>query len=559
MKGLGTAGMIMIIVTGMTGLLLILMSSVGVTPPYYHSLPEMKYIDMLSSYNHLTENAERSINSGSEEFFSSSSKHPLKWENWPDADSFKSDFETIFSGKLENMALDYLNSVSQPEQSVTVDFATINSSMSYDSGTKKLDWNYTYGILLFVPLHGKGEKLHSINTTEKITASYDFLDLDKVYACANDFFDNLENFEYGFKKSEKSRLDIERELEADLHNNLNSFSNCNNFDLDNEVDVIADVSCSTSECTCRSVEEAEIILVFKNKNTKRSLAFSDTFNNFRCWELVRGCQNGKDCCVSGSCNRDCVAGVCSNCWSGSVDYKCSPKGNPNPTTYYKCYKTDSGEYKCLDKYENIFYKHGGSNLYTLDSINVNCGSVGTDYLEIEGGSENYKIDYNGVEIGMNTQKIDLCDDSIIPRKDGELGIHIASDYDDTTSTYYYKIDDININFALSEYIEKLNKDLKGDRYFFDTDYPSENEIENHYKDHIVGYLNRISADSSTFEFKGYSIDVTVEEVNCNIKFNSKAVRGYSIIKVEFKELDGDKEVAALQYLIPMVNKSYLSK
>ena len=533
MKGLGTAGLIMIIVTGMVGLLFILMSSVGVTPLHYHALPEMQYIDMISSYYHLKENAERSIVSGSKDFFNIIKRYPLKWENWSSSGSFKSDFETLYSEKLGQMALSYLNSVSHPEEGLTVNFSTASSSLKYSS--VKLSWNYTYNISLFIPLYGKGEKLHSIDTIEKISVNYDFLDLNDVYVCAKSFFNNkLPLITYGF--DEKNSEEIKLSFKNVLYEELKSLSTCVGFVNNDEIDLEINVSCA-SECTCKSIKGANVILIFRNKDSKAGLALSDTFKNFYCGMSANGCMRGADCCTSGICNRDCVVGICSNCWLGSIGDRCSQKGSYDSLNDYKCYETKSGDYKCLRSYENVFYTYESStySLGTLNNINLNCGSSGSKYLRIIGGSKDYLLNYNGIDLNIGTPEIDLCDDNKIPRKSGKLSIFVSSDYDG--NTYYYKIGDIKVRFALSNYIDSLNSMMESEHYKY-TLCPSAEDLSTYYKKTIESYLNS-KFSHSEFGFAGYDIDVSAEEINCDEK--------YAIIEVNFTESGGN--VASTQHYL----------
>ena len=520
MKGLGLTGLIMIIVTALVGLFFILMNTVGITPTYYHTLPEVQYIDLLSSYYHITENAKRAVTLESDKFFNNIGDYPLEWdETWSNSADLEVGIENKFAEKLGNLAEDYLNSITILQENVNTEFKTVDSTLSYDAGT--LAWDYTYNLYMYIPFGGRGETLHQINSEEKIEANYNFLDLDNVYNCANSFFNYLKTASYQFNTLNPYKL--ERGLEQKFINKIEETSECSRARM--QVEAKVKVSCPGSECTCKSVEKAEVILIFKNEDA--ALALLEEFNNFQCGELAGDCEKGEDCGTG-----DCIDGFCGSCYSGTLKQPCSPSGSSSPLSDYKCYETELGEYKCLRYYPNLGYEFRGKHYLkdSLRAITLNCGKEGSAELELIVTSGDFSFGYNGIKIDTGSKKIDLCDISKIPRVNGNLEIYAISGSDN------YKIDEISVSFELSKYISLLN-DKMIDAEYNPVDCASlDRELEEYYKEDITNYLEKNS------NFEGYSIEISTTERNCD--------EGYATIKVEFEETSGNIP-ATLYYIIEL--------
>jgi len=535
MRGLSIPGIMMVTTIGVVGLIVILMSSTGFTPVYYHSLPEVQFIDLFSTYFYTEVNIKRTIENASEKFFSNIDTYPMEWENWDTFNSFKIDFENEFAKKLAKLAEDYFSSVSEIGYT-SIKLRTLASKITYHHMTPTLNWNYTYEISLQRKLYGT-KVAHEINTTLKLdNIRFEFTDLQKTYNCTNCFYDILwgvdgvAGLSYSFFKADKYL--IEKDLRNRVFRNISISPPCNNF-CDIVKDLKVELDCKTS-CSCESVNKAKVILYLKEDN-KPGLAFTGEFNNFSCGVGPKECTTGLDCLA-----KDCIDGICGNCWFGSLGDRCSPAGNSISMDNFRCYETLSGAYRCVKAYPNIQYFLNGKKVEPSMEINLNCGSLNSNIGNLNNakfevlGPNNYIIKFNGMTI-INPSNLDLCNITQIPRTNGKLEIYANFSGD------YYKVGEIVVNFELSNFITNLNKVLTELEpvKFNNLDCATyKSKIRNYFRDHM-GNL------------EGYNFSMSINSV-CNTgELTTPAREKYASIEVTVKEQSTDKKITILYYIIEL--------
>ena len=510
MKGVTVLQIMMIITVIVAGLFVILMGSVGQTPIYYHTLPEIQFSELLSSFTHTETNLKRTIEKDSDRFFSNIQENPIQWnKSWTSC----SDFMDLFGKKLGNAASSYFGSV------YVLEGAELNSSISESKvqyvPPNKLIWNYTYKIYLKRKMFGS-EVANEINTTRNSKIEFNFLNLDKVYYCAKDFFNQMSTTKYKFKKLSPNKL--ETGLIQKLNTILENIDNCKSFDKSLKIPI----SCGGFDCDCNTMQPVTVILILSQKGNG-TIAFSSQFNNFVCGELENYCKSGADCGTL-----DCVSNFCGHCYSSGPI--CSPSHSPE-TFGYRCYriKSEKKEYKCLKNYDNIrVVLDGFERPEKWKKITLNCGKKHR-ILKIEGIPEsNCFLEFNGVRI--ENCELDLCDTTKIPRTNGRLLIYAKSNSDE------YALGGIDINFALSDCINKLNNE----KFVYEFNKLNCNELRNNVK-------NEIDKKIKNTGIEGYSWNIEVDTKCYGNNPTSQFDEQYSKFKILFKE--GNSVVATFQGII----------
>ncbi len=254
------------------------------------------------------------------------------------------------------------------------------------------------------------------------------------------------------------------------------------------------------------------------------------FSDFVCGSLENPCSKGADC---GS-GEDCVSGFCGSCLSSRLF--CSPEGLTNSLSSreYRCYKikNEEKEYKCLKNQDNIeIILDDDLRPKKWEKIDLNCGEEHKT-LEVQ-GVPHYFFEFNGVKI--EKCDLDLCDLTKVPRVNGRLTIYAES------GGYEYGLGGININFALSKYIERLNNKFKDFSYHF-------NELGcDEFQNNVEEEINKIIKETV---IEGYTWDINLDTkctVNNPTTWNNEQ---YSPFKIEFiEDCPPNKLVATSQYIV----------
>lgn len=528
MRGMTVLQITMIVSVIIAGIFVILMGSVGETPIYYHTLPEIQFSELLSSFIHTETNLKRTIKEDSDQFFIGVQEEPIEWnETW----SSYNDFLDSFGEKLGDAASNYFGSVYVLEgakvSAANASASGSGSVVSYDSTSNKLTWNYTYKIYLSSKMFGEDVK-NEINTTRSLSTEFDFLDLGKVYNCAKNFFANMNETSYKFQKQDSD------ELECGLTQWLMKKAipgDCNNFDKSLKISI----SCGGFECDCRDMKDKPItVTLILSQKGKGTIAFSEEFSNFDCGGLENSCSKGADCVGEDCIGVSTTLGFCGSCLNPELacGSQCSPKTDPTKSMSsgeYRCYRIKSNKkiYKCLKNYGNIQITLDGEP--RSEEINLNCGKKHKT-LKVEGVT-NYFFEFNGVKI--NSGDLDLCNTTKVPRTNGILTIYSSSE------GYDYEVGGININFALSNYINKLNNK----EFFYKFNEENCDEFQNNVLDKIKEYIKETGIE-------GYNWDITLSDVKCTGSnpttwYNEQ----YSAFKINFKEKSTGKVAATTQYII----------
>ena len=533
MKGMSVLQIMMILTVVGAGLFVILMGSVGETPIYYHTLPEIQFSELLSSFYLTEKNLERSIKEDSDRFFNNIQDNPIPWDESWGYSSFESDFENLFGEELGKAANGYFSSVYVLEganvNASILDPSGLGSVVSYNSGTNKLTWDYTYRIFLSSKMFGADVK-NEINTTRTMSTKFDFMDLHEVYNCANSFFADMSGTSYNFQ--ELTSDELETGLTQELDGILKGITNCDSFDISLEIPI----SCGGFNCDCRNMKETLVTvnLVLSQKG-KGSVAFSEEFGNFVCGDLKNNCLRGSDCTSGEYCIKAVGSplGFCGSCLSSGIF--CSPSGSTKSllSEEYKCYKirSDKKEYKCLKYHDNLKITLNGKE---TNKVNLNCVEE-EGILKVQGATD-YFFEFNGVRIEKGD--LDLCDTTKVPRVNGRLIIYAKS------GSYDYELAGINVNFALSGYMEDLNNKFEDFVYYFDE--LGCTEFRNNVENKIEVKIKGIGVEGYTWDIKLYDKNMNLLENTCTGE-TSWSSQQYSPFKIDFKE-NGDV-VATAQYII----------
>jgi len=513
MKGLSLAGIAMIAIIMFSGILVLLIASSGFTPIYYHSLPEIDYIDLLSSYLHAKTNIERTLEENFENFISTITKYPIEWENWDSYELFEKDFEEEFARKLKKVGEEYFGSTYNIDF-VNIKFESVESEVNCEDS--KIFWNYTYRIILQKKLAGVNV-MDEIDTKNNISVEADYLNLEEVYNCARKFFENIAEKNFSFTK--ESKYNLEFALTENFREILEEIEECKSFTKKLDVKV----SCP-EECSCDSINYGNVTLILEDK-----IAFSWKYKNFVCGEKINSCNTGSDCD-----GKDCISHICSFCSLNSLGKACSPSGSSEELGTHVCYLTDSGLYKCLRYFRNVEYSLNEKHLLSK-KIDLNCGK-GKYKFKIS-GLPSYYLKYNGIKI--NPGELDLCDFSKIPRVNGKLEIYAID------NSYGYKIDEIEINFDLSDFIEELNRRMSNlEPYRFSS--MECDELKNSLSSMLTNVINQILTDfrKDKADFmEGYKFNINANICSSGTITPSKK---YGIVEVEIKD-DSDRVITNLFY------------
>ncbi len=513
MKGLSIAYLMMGVTVLIAGLYVLLMGSVGETPIYYHTLPEIQFSELLTSFLHTETNLQRVVEEDSDRLFENMQETPILWnDSWSSYNDFMKPFEKSFGDAVT----DYFASVyileSASVNSSIVNASGAGSNLSYDSGTETLTWEYAYRINLTNKIFG-AEVANEINTVRSGKIDFKFLNLTDVYTCAHDFF----SFPSAYKFHECSSSELTNGLMNKFLSNLSA--SCDRFD----VSIKAPVFCGVYGCKCDSMKPVKITLVLSKEGGK-SISFISEFSNFKCGDPENTCLKGTDC----SGDNYCVNGFCGKCYADKL--ACSSDNSYFSSGIRECSKVIGGvnKYECLQSLKpgvNFKIFVGGQPHLGLEPIKLNCGNS-PKTLEIEGLSD-YFFKFNGVNVGAG--ELDLCDASKVPRVSGRLTIY------DNSEGVAHSIGDIYVSFAISDAINDLN----GNEfvYYFnklgcgDFDKSVKKYIKKKIKETgIEGYTWRINLPSCT------SGPVTWHE------------RQYDIFSIDFVEESGETAATA-SYII----------
>ena len=523
MKGLSIAYMMMGVTVLIAGIYVILMGSTGKTPIYYHTLPEIQFSELLTSFFHTETNLQRVIEEDSDRLFENMQETPILWnDSWT---SYR-DFMDLFEERFGDAVTDYFSSVYVLEganvESSIVNASGAGSNLSYTPGTETLTWEYTYKIHLTSKMFG-AEVANEINTVRSGKIDFEFLNLTGVYNCANDFFDDFDTAgsEYIFQECSSSKL---------TNGLINKFlsnmpGSCDEFD----VSIKAPVFCGVSGCKCDNMEPVKITLVLSKKG-KKSISFTSEFSNFKCGDLENTCSKGTDC----SGDTYCVNGFCGKCYTDKLP--CSSDDTPFSSGIRECSKVIGGvnKYECLQNLKlgvnfKILLKETDGEIYyhtDLKPIKLNCGNS-PKTLEIEGPSD-YSFKFNGVNVG--TGKLDLCDASKVPRVSGRLTIY------DNSESVAHSIGDIYVSFAISEAINDLNRD----EFIYHFNDLSCRDFTNSVKK----YIGKKIEDTG---IEGYTWNINLP--GCTGGLVTWYERQYDVFSIDFVEDESGETAATASYVI----------
>lgn len=490
------------------GIAIVLQSSIGSTPVYYHALPEIQFSELFSSFTHTKTNLDRTISEDSDMLFSNIQDSPIIWNNkW----NFYSEFTPELGEKLGNAAEKYFGSVYRVEGDTEVNISKVDSKVNYDSTNKELTWDFTYNIYMRSKLFGS-KIANEINTTENLVTSFDFLDLDKVYNCASDFFKEMNAEPYKFNK--ESAPNIQNKLRQKLINIIQKDNSGDCSDFDTSLDL--SVWCGALDCDCKKIKPISVVLTI-TQSGRGSISFSKNFTNFHCGSGTGSCSTGLECG-----NLDCIARSCGTCWSGNFGSPCSPTKTSEQLGTHRCLETRGGKYECLPDYKINLFLEGSSREKRWALINLNCGEKHKT-LKIS-GVQNYFFEFNGVKI--NPGDLDLC---TLPRINGRLIIYAKAGDEE------YGIGGININFDLSGYINEINSE----DFVYKFDELDCEKFKEGAKRAIEGKLNGIG-------IRGYEVEVELLDTICSGGDTSWYGEQYSPFKVDFIE---DSDVVTSVYHI----------
>ncbi len=515
MKGLTIAYMMMGVTVLVAGLYVILMGSTGETPIYYHTLPEIQFSELLTSFLHTETNLQRVVEEDSDRLFENMQETPILWD-----DSWTSygDFMSLFEERFGDSVSDYFASVYILEganvESSIVDASGAGSSLYYHPGTEVLTWEYAYRIHLTSKMFG-AEVENKINTVRSGEIDFNFLNLEEVYTCADDFF----SFPFAYRFQECSSSQLTDGLMNKFLSNLPA--SCNGFDIS----VKAPVFCGVHGCKCDSMDPVDLTLIL-NKEGKKSISFISEFSDFECGEPENTCETGTDCP-----DGDCVNGFCGRCYAEGL--ACSSDAIPFSSGKRECSRVIGGvnKYECLQKLNvgtdfKIFV--GGQPHSGLEPITLNCGNS-PKTLEIEEGFSDYFFEFNGV--GVGTGELDLCDASKVPRMSGRLTIY------DNHEGVVRSIGDIYVSFAISDAINELN----GNEFVYYFNELGCGDFELNVKEYIEKEIEKIGVEGYTWNINPppscFGESVTWHE------------RQYDIFSIEFVEDESGETAATASYVI----------
>jgi len=528
MKGMSILQITMILSVIIAGVFVILMGSVGETPIYYHTLPEIQFSELLSSFIHTEINLKRTMEEDSDRFFDNVLEFPVEWnEHWNSYSNFKRDFEILFGEKLGEAATKYFGSVYTLEgakvNASIVNVSGSGSKISYDSSTKKLIWNYTYRIYLSSRISVKNAK-NEINSTRNMITEFDFMDLEKIYDCVNSSFAKMKKTVYNFQKLNSN------ELECGLTQWLmNNVSNCKDF----EVSLKAPISCKGHNCDCRDMQNKPVkIILSLSQPGKGRVTFSEEFANFKCGQLKNTCTKGSECDGKDCIGVSATLGFCGFCLDSdsACSLQCSPQGSLTSISSgkYRCHKIRGiRKYKCLNNYDNIILTL--NDIPISKEINLNCGKK-HEILKVN-GITNYFFEFNGVKIDAGD--LDLCDTTKVPRTDGILIIYSNSNGNN------YEVERLYVDFALSEYINKLNNK----EFIYNFDNEKCDIFKNNVKKRIENYIKETGIEGYNFIIS--SLDVKCEKDNPTTWYDEK----YSFFKIDFREKSTGKNVGVFKGIV----------
>lgn len=519
--------MILTVVTA--GLFVVLMSSIGETPIYYHTLPEIQFVEILTSFTHLETNFKRTISEDSDRLFQVVIEKPISWnEEWVEYNAeFKEDFEDAYASRLGEAANSYFGSVYSLESAGVnvslIDIYGSGSKVNYVDSSEKLIWDYRYRVALESRVIGS-RVASEIDTERTFRTEFNFVNLKKAFDCSRNFFSGLSTTSYSFQTQNQEKL--KEGLEQWFLRTMVSEELCSEMDISVEVSL----SCSGFECNCRKMEPATVIFYLDEKG-KGSVAFSKEFDGFRCGNLEAACDSGdEEECFEGEA---CINGWCGSCYSDYAGESCSPEGSAVTVNsdQYRCYETLESEYKCLEHYPAMRISfNDGTCVSDKGKVELNCGKE-HKVMSILSGPENTFYTFNGVRI--NVAEPDLCDITYFPRSNGIIKIYSNLGADK------YEISSFSVDFALTDAINKLEKRTGSFIYNFDTDTCSE-------------LRSKVSKDISDIvlqtAIEGYTWDIFINTI-CDSGETSWQKERYSEFKVEFKEEVSGRTVANFQSIV----------
>lgn len=518
MKGLSIAYMMMGATVLVAGLYVIIMGSTGETPIYYHTLPEVQFSELLTSFLHTETNLQRVVEEDSDRLFENMQETPVLWD-----DSWNSygDFMGLFEERFGDSVSDYFASVYVLEganvESSIVDASGIGSNLNYNPGTEILTWEYTYKIHLTSKMFG-AEVANEINTVRSGEIDFEFLNLEDVYACADDFF----SFPFAYSFLECSSSQLTDGLMNKFLTNLPI--SCDRFDIS----VKAPVFCGVHGCKCASVEPVDITLVISEEG-KKSISFVSEFSNFECGKPENTCVKGTDCLGDDYC----VNGFCGKCYANKL--ACSSDDNLFSSGIRECSKVIGGvnEYECLQKLVvgadfkislkvgNDVFEHSG-----LEPIILNCGKQHESLILT--GLSDYFFEFNGVNIG--TGELDLCDASKVPRISGRLTIY------DNSESIVRSIGDIYVSFAISDAINDLN----GNEFVYYFNELSCSDFELNVREYIEKEIEELGVEGYTGK---------ISPMGCVGGSVTWYERQYDIFSINFVEDESGETAATASYII----------
>jgi hypothetical protein len=456
-----------------------------------------------------------------------------------------------YFGSVKNLGYEWIN-ISFKGSSVAYCTAVDLSKGCKTASLEKpqLVWKFVYKIDLqnVIPKEGI---VNQINSTEKLVKEYpDFINLNSAKDCASDFFKDMDK--EAFKFTESPEYNVRTAFEQKINQvsqevSSDSTSPCSGFKL--STDIFGEIGCGEM-CFANKMHAVSYILLLeadKRLDPQKSgaVSFMNEFNKFEKGDQDQGssnapCSVGSNCKVAGE---DCVKGVCGKCFANIEGADCSPSapsGKNYPLGAYKCYKTLSGDYNCLEKKEGIYLMHGDSKIIDGGYVDINCG-LNDEILVLKKPSSvsTARVTLNDVEISPSTDgSIDICGENI-PQASGQIEVYLPSGSDE------YQAYSCQVNFALDTCISGISKKLDG--YVFQvTGEEAFSKLDTDLKKSVLDTAKTVSCEGYDVSVLGVSRSCGASCVDPTTWSNEK----YSIVTIEFKEKKtGGNAAAHASYII----------
>ena len=400
-------------------------------------------------------------------------------------------------------------------ESVKLNLNPVNCEVRWTGSS--LDIDYDYRVKIENIISARENVISYINTVNSINVDNDYLDKTEVFNCARGLFDYISD-SYICRFYKENGETVGQIIKRDLYRVADLY--CSNFD----VEIIPSVPCVN--CDCLKMSPVNITVKLEKNNKK--IYFYTQFNNFQCGAVTK-CYKNTDC----GAGEFCINRICMPCIY-NIGKICSEGDFPR-----KCYKTDTGEYRCLRAYDNLYLVDKDNKKYTQNNIiSVNCGKTDKSEYSFNNKLNIRYVKLNDVKIQINSDTFDLCDNRF-PRDSGKLEIYI------TDSGYTYKVFDISVDYTLSKCINTIKTVLDNHYYIFDEMDCNDlkNEVEKEVKNKII-----------TEDCDGYMV-VADADITCSGDISWYDLK-YSNIMLTFYEIDSYSESAKSYIIVRYLPNEY---